>query len=151
MKNSIFKVIELAVAEHYYEETQEVIFVPIGYFTEYDGISQSKQFRYECKFEEKAAVTMNLCFEFSYKGRPSGLAATEASTWVHVVPVTQEKLCCYEFDVETLRDVLKHFPLYRAGDGMYSKVKLLTLQKAEQLKTDKFFITINWDEFKPYW
>jgi len=127
------------------------VFVPIGYFPYFDGVTQSHSLLFEVKFEEQARETFNLCFEYSYKGNPSGIANTQATTWVHVVPLTKERICCYEFNVERLRRILKGFPTYKAGDNKQSDIKLLPLQKAEEIKSDKFFITIDWEKYKPYW
>ena len=151
IRNAVVKLIELEIAEHYWQKAGEVIFVPVGRFRGYDGISQSKVLCFETKFEKLARDTFNLCFEYWCKGRPSGLAVTEARKWVHVVPVDQQRLCCYEFDVETLRDTLKDYPTYKGGDNNQSVFKLLSLFQAEKLKTDKFEIVIEWNEIKPYW
>lgn len=151
IKSLVHTVIEFAVAKHYWQKTGEVIFVPVGRFKGYDGISQSKVLCFETKFEKLARDTFNLCFEYWCKGKPSGLAATEAKKWVHVVPVDEQRLCCYEFDVETLRETLRNFPTYKGGDNNQSVFKLLPLFQAEKLTTSKFEISINWDEIKPYW
>ena len=150
--NFIFsKIIEFKVAEHYYGKNGEVLFIPVGKFSSYDIISQSKQLSFEIKFESRARDTFNLCFEYSYRGKASGLSITDAQMWVHVVPMDNERFCCYEFSVNNLKEVLKNFPEYRAGDDNQSVVRLLPLHKAEEIKQDKFNFTINWDEIKPYW
>jgi hypothetical protein len=151
IRNAVHKLIELAVAEHYWDLTREVIFVPVGFCKAYDGISRSKQLSFEVKFEKRAAETFNLCFEYSYSGKPSGLAATEATKWVHVIPTDRTHLLAFEFDVDSLRETLKHLPLHRGGDGMKSQVKLLSILDAEKLATDRFSLVIDWDEIKPYW
>ncbi len=151
MNSGITKIIEIEIAQYYSRKIDEVIFVPVGYFPQFDGISASKQFTYEIKFEAKASETFNLCFEVTYKGKSSGLDQTAANVWVHVVPMDKERLCCYEFYVSTLREALKDFPKYRAGDGKNSEVKLLPLDIAEKLKINKFFITVDWKEYQPYW
>ena len=92
-------ILELAVAEHYWQKTGEVIFVPVGLFREYDGVSRSRQLTFEVKFEKLARDTGNLCFEFSYRGRPSGIAATSAQRWVHMIPEDRSKVSCLEIPV----------------------------------------------------
>lgn len=128
-----------------------MIFVPVGYFKEYDGISQSKELTFETKFEAKARETFNLCFEHKYKGKPSGLAFTQADKWVHIVPLNQNRMCCYQFSVDTLRATLKNYPTYYGGDNKQSELKLLPIKKAEEIKEEKFFLTINWNDYQPYW
>jgi hypothetical protein len=143
--------IELVLAEYFNRRTGEVIFIPVGYFKAFDGISQSKQLCYETKFDARACETSNLCFEYSYKGKPSGIVATHAEKWVQVIPINKERMCCYQFSVDTLKEALKGLPTYSAGDGNQSRVKLLPREKAEHLSEQKFFICIKWDEIKPYW
>jgi hypothetical protein len=147
----IHKLIELEVLEHYSRKTREVWFSPVGRFKSFDGISQSKSHSVEVKFEAQAAKTHNLCIEYSYKGQPSGLAVTMAARWVHVVPVDHERFCCFEFDVEKLREALKPMPFLCGGDFMRSRIRLLPVSKAEELKSAKFFISIDWKQLAPYW
>jgi hypothetical protein len=139
------------VLYYYYRKTGEIWYNPVGCFKPYDGINQSKTHSVEIKFEALAAETYNLCIEYQYKGEPSGIASTTAEKWVHVVPVDRCRMCCYEFDTDTLRDRLGNHPLLSGGDRNWSKFRLLPLQKAEEIKTNKFILTINWDGFKPYW
>jgi hypothetical protein len=147
----IYKVIELEVLTYYSRKTGEVWFNPVGNFKAFDGISQSHQHSCEIKFEAQAATSLNLCIEYEYRGRPSGIMATKAEKWVHVVPLDCSRLCCYEFDVQSLRDRLRSFPFYRGGDGRNSQFKLFPISEAEKLKSSKFMLQINWDDLKPYW
>jgi hypothetical protein len=149
--NYVSQILEFAVAQHYYRKTGELIFLPVGYCKEFDGISRSRQLIFETKFEKKAVETGNLAFEFSCRGKPSGLAATEATKWVHMVPIDQSELSCFEFDVDRLRTALLHLPLHRGGDRNQSMMKLLRVADAEKLATDKFTLSIPWGEIKPYW
>jgi hypothetical protein len=149
--NAIHKIIELEVLDYYSRKTREVWFNPIGNFKPYDGISQSKLYSVEVKFEAMARDTFNLCFEYEYRGAPSGLASTQAQKWVHVVPMDRSRLICYEFDVAPLRDIMKDLPLWTGGDGNKSRFKLLPVSEAEVINANKFEIKINWDQFIPYW
>lgn|GEM_PF-3087973 len=151
MNTQVTKIIELEVAEHFSKKTGEVVFVPVGYFPSFDGVTQSKQFCYEVKLDSLATDEHNLCFEYSYKGKASGLANTLATTWVHVVPLSKERLVCYEFDVEKLRIFLKNFRICEGGDFKYCEMKLLPVLVAEKLIRNKFFITIDWKKYEPYW
>jgi hypothetical protein len=151
IRNAVHKLIELEVLEYYSSKTGEVWFCPIGNFKAFDGISQSKSHSVEVKFEAKAVETYNLCIEFQFSGKPSGLAATNAEKWVHVVPLDRSRMVCFEFDVEALRLRLANFPLWTGGDGKRSKFKLLPLSEAEKTKTAKFEIEIDWTQAQPYW
>jgi hypothetical protein len=148
---SVHKVIEYEVLEHYYKETGEVWHNAIGYFKDYDGISISGKRKIEIKFEEKARETFNFCIEYEFGRAPSGIASTKAGKWVHVVPMDQSNMWCYEFEVKTLQATLERFPLYSGGDGNKSRMKLLPMELAEKIKTDKFQIHIDWNALKPYW
>jgi hypothetical protein len=148
---SVHKLIELEVLEYYSRRTREVWFCPVGNFKAFDGISQSHLHSVEVKFESMAASSLNLCIEYEYKGRPSGIMATKAEKWVHIVPVDQNRLCCYEFDTVLLRNRLGNFPLYPGGDGKKSRFKLFPIAEAEKLVTAKFFLRIDWNVLRPYW
>jgi hypothetical protein len=145
------KIVEIAIAERFASKLHEPVFVPCGYFKSFDGISQSKQFSFELKFEVTARQTGNFCIEYSYRGHPSGLAGTSALWWIAAFPLDREKVVCYQFDVERLRDAMKRFPLFTGGDRQASRFKLLPVQLAEELKADKFVLNINWKHFQPYW
>lgn len=151
LRNAVSKIIELEVADYFSKKLGEPVFVPVGCFTPFDGISQSKKSSFEVKFEQQAAETGNLCIEYSCRGRPSGLAATQASAWIHCLPLNCERITCFQFDVEWLRETLALFPLLSGGDNKLSRFKLLPVHLAEKLKQDKFTISIDWKEWKPYW
>lgn len=145
------KIVELGIAERFAAKLHEPVFVPCGYFKNFDGISQSKQFSFELKFEVTARDTGNFCLEYSYRGQPSGLASTTAIWWIAALPVDRENLVCYQFDVERLREAVRPFPLFTGGDRQQSRFKLLPFQFAEKLKSDKFALNINWTNYLPYW
>jgi len=127
------------------------MFLAVGYFKDYDAISYSRNLNIEIKFEAKARQTHNFAFEVSYRGKPSGLASTRAKKWVHVVPLDERRMNCYEFDVETLRKRLRDVPSLWAGDRKASEIKLLPFLEATRMRTDQFEINIDWTLYQPYW
>ncbi len=92
MDRTIQRIFEIKVAEHYFEKTGETVFVPVRYFKPYYDLAQSKELSYELKFEAKANEPWNLCFEYSYKGEPSGLVSTCAIKLVSELNLSKEKL-----------------------------------------------------------
>lgn len=151
MNFSISKILEFEIANFYARKSGEPFFVVAGKFTGYDVVSQSGSLKVEIKFEENASHTMNLCVEVAYGGKPSGITSTFADIWVHAVPVSRERIWCYEFDVPELKREIEALPSYAAGDGKRSKVKLLPLQRAERIKRSKFMLTVDWGQYVPYW
>lgn len=65
------------------------------------------------------------------------------------VPGDESKVSCLEFDVDCSRTV--DLPLHPGGDRNQSVMKLLRRADAEKRATDKFTLSIPWDEIKPYW
>jgi hypothetical protein len=142
--------IEALVLRYYAEEMQEPMFHSLGYFKAFDGSDFSQRFRLEIKFEALAARTGNLCLEQSYKRHPSGLAATKAQIWTHVVPIRDDQLRCLEFDTDTLRREVKDYQTYWGGDGKQSEFKLLPIARAEKIMLRDFVVRIRFEELKPY-
>jgi hypothetical protein len=151
MLNKVHNIVELTVAEYYAQKLKEPMFLAVGYFKDFDSVSLSRRFDIEIKFEEKARDTFNLAFEVSYRGQPSGLSATKARKWVHVIPIDRERLSCLEFDVDTLRCVTKNLASYWGGDGKKSEMKLLPINEATKIATRRFELSINWSAYQPYW
>jgi hypothetical protein len=76
--------------------------------------------------------TGNICIEYEYNGKPSGIAATEADVWVHELKRDGDTLVYLMFPADRLKRLCreaykngKHRSL--AGDGGKSKVVLLPL------------------------
>jgi len=126
------------------------MFLAIGRFKDYDGVSKSRAFSVEVKFEEKSRDTFNLAFEVSCNGKPSGLTTTRAKKWVHVIPIDERRMCCYEFDVEALRDKLRNARSVFGGDRNASEMKLLPLLEAREL-CQHFELEIDFEKYQPYW
>lgn len=91
------------------------------------------------KFELKTEVsqwerTGNLCIEYEYRGRPSGIAATQADFWIHeltkqgktvlylLMPTWKLKAICRKAWLEGLY-------IEGIGDNGYSKAILLPINR----------------------
>lgn len=77
--------------------------------------------------------TGNICVEYEWNGKPSGLAATEADMWVHELKRDGVTLAYLMFPVERLKELCRE--AYKAGryrhnsgDNGASKVILLRLR-----------------------
>tara|TARA_Y100001951_G_C11294609_1_gene274653 strand:- start:2151 stop:2552 length:402 start_codon:yes stop_codon:yes gene_type:complete len=51
--------------------------------------------------------TGNLAIEIECRGKPSGLAATEAEYWMHILEVNGKEFCSLLFPVHALKTLLK--------------------------------------------
>jgi len=51
--------------------------------------------------------TGNIAIEIAYKGKPSGLASTEADYWLHILEVDGQEFCSFLFPVEVLKQRIK--------------------------------------------
>ena len=81
--------------------------------------------------------TGNICIEYKFDGKPSGIAATEADYWVHELRRDNETLCYLMFPIERFKKLARHFhdigsKRAKSGDGGKSEVVLIPL--AEVLK-----------------
>ena len=95
-----------------------------------------------CKIELKSESwlwerTGNICIEFEFNGRPSGIAATEADWWVHELLDKNYRVVSYRvMEVARLKALCRrkfgegHWR-ENAGDGGRSKVVLLSLRSLE--------------------
>ena len=143
--------IEMLLARHFSIQYHEPFFVAVGNFKHWDFSDKSRNFSVECKLDTSALESENLCIEISYRDQPSGINATRAELWIHVVPIDQNNLLCYEFTVDTLKLAVKALKLITGGDQMRSEMKLLPIKEAELIARRVFPLRIDWDEFKPYW
>lgn len=78
--------------------------------------------------------TGNICIEYEYRGRPSGIAATQADFWVHELRRDGLTLIYLILPVWKLRQVCRQAWLegshrQNSGDNGYSKVILLPIAK----------------------
>ena len=63
-----------------------------GNFKQYDVCSLSGDIALEVKLDTKSMTTGNFAIEYSYRGEPSGIAATTADYFVLVVPKQKREL-----------------------------------------------------------
>jgi hypothetical protein len=78
--------------------------------------------------------TGNICIEYKFNGKPSGIAATEADYWVHELRRDNETLCYLMFPIDRFKQVAKHFyqignTRAKSGDGGKSEVVLIPLNE----------------------
>jgi hypothetical protein len=74
------------------------------------------------------ADTGNLAIEIAYKGKPSGLAATEADYWLHILEVDGHEFTSLLFPVDVLKKIIKAIKnprIVMGGDGNQSKLVLI--------------------------
>jgi hypothetical protein len=101
------------------------------------------QARVEVKTERDTwADTGNAVFEYSSRGKPSGVAVTEADYWLHIFKEKDQAVMCFMFRVfelkEFLRLVFKNPDRYGAricngGDDNTSSVILLPLAQLHRI------------------
>jgi len=66
------------------------------------------QARVEVKTERDTwADTGNAVFEYSSRGKPSGVAVTEADYWLHIFKEKDQAVMCFMFRVFELREFLR--------------------------------------------
>ncbi len=147
-----FKLVELALAEHYAKELRQAIHIPVGSFGRWDGRATVGSFSYEAKFDIMARETGNFAFEISYCGHPSGVTSTEALEWAQMVPLDGTTIHVTQFAVERLRGELKNLPTYYGGDGRKSGLKILSREVAAEFSTGTFYLALqDWSTIRPSW
>jgi hypothetical protein len=97
------------------------------------------QAKVEVKTERDTwAETGNAVFEYQSRGKPSGVAVTEADYWLHIFKEKEQAVMCFMFRVielkEFLRLVFKNPSKYNAricngGDNNTSSVILLPIDQ----------------------
>lgn len=109
-----------------------------GKFAPYDLIHyrNGKEFYYEVKADKKAFKTNNLCIEYEYSGKPSGISISEAHYYIYFV-VTDVGYDLYKIPSKDLKEMIKnkeyHIKLF-GGDGKQSKFYLFSLDIFEPYK-----------------
>ena len=89
--------------------------------------------------------TGNIAIELAFKGKKSGLAATEATYWLHILEIDGKEFCSFLFPVEVLKqriqDIHTHTNLNRSpirivmgGDGNQSKLALVPISELFKIK-----------------
>jgi hypothetical protein len=79
---------------------------------------------------DKWKDTGNIVIEFESRGRPSGIASTEADYWFHNLAMGDDIVMTLVFPIKTLRNYIakKHPRMVRGGDDMTSRLYLIKLQ-----------------------
>ena len=78
---------------------------------------------------DKWSSTGNIVVEFESRGRPSGIASTEADYWFHNLAVGNDIVMTLVFPVYKLRSyIAKNMPrMVRGGDDNTSRMYLISL------------------------
>jgi len=130
--------IQLLVARHY-EPRYGNGFVSFGNFPAFD-VKFSNGVTLEIKFDSKASETGNACIEFwdQRRDKPSGILATTATLWVHIVPFEAE-VSCFEVDTKRLLSLCLQLPSFTSGgDNCSSLLKLVPLLKLKAICSQVF-------------
>ena len=82
---------------------------------------------------DKWKETGNICIEFRCRGKPSGIAVTEAKWWVHVLANGDDTSCMLMFPTEKLKEIARKYyangKIVNGGDDNLSKMVLLPLKE----------------------
>ena len=73
--------------------------------------------------------TGNICIEYESYGKPSGIMATEADYWVHILANGDKDYCRLIFDTSTVKKLAKKYikNIKSGGDGNRSRFVLVPL------------------------
>lgn len=79
---------------------------------------------------EKWKSTGNIVIEFESRGKPSGIAATEADYWFHNLALGEDIVMTLVFPTKVLKNyIVQAMPrIVRGGDNNTSRLYLLNLQ-----------------------
>lgn len=91
----------------------------------------------ELKTDYKWQQTGNLCVEYRYNGKPSGIAATKADFWVHELPKNGNTVGYFMFPVEQFKELCRKE--YRKGNirngvGDDGKSDVILIKSSDLLK-----------------
>lgn len=75
--------------------------------------------------------TGNIVIEFESRGKPSGIASTEAEYWFHNLAIGEDIVMTLVFPTKTLRNyITQNMPrMVRGGDNNTSRLYLIKLQE----------------------
>ena len=80
---------------------------------------------------DKWMTTGNIAIEFECRGKPSGIAVTEAKWWVHVLADGDDISCMLLFPTNKLKEIARKYfknAIY-GGDDNLSKMVLIPLKE----------------------
>ena len=82
---------------------------------------------------DKWKETGNICIEFRCRGKPSGIAVTQASWWVHVLADGDDTSCMLLFPTAKLKEIARKAvvdgKVVYGGDDNLSKMVLIPLKE----------------------
>tara|TARA_R110002020_G_scaffold472428_1_gene700459 strand:+ start:316 stop:708 length:393 start_codon:yes stop_codon:yes gene_type:complete len=83
---------------------------------------------------DKWMETGNICIEFQCRGKPSGIAVTQAKWWTHVLADGDDTVCMLMFPTDKLKEIARKHVVNKAkvvdgGDDNLSKMVLLPLKE----------------------
>ncbi|MGA3243392.1 MAG: hypothetical protein ABSE41_02140 [Bacteroidota bacterium] len=118
-----------SIARIYSNELQEPFHVAIGDFPDWDIISASGKIRVEIKSETTPIRTNNVSIEFwnTELDQPSGVLATKANRWLHVV-LTPEGFLGIEYEINKLRKLVIETGVVKSNDRN-SLCKIIPLEE----------------------
>lgn len=118
-----------------------------GYCKEYDfSYTKDNITKYvEVKSDKIASRTDNLCIEFKYRGKPSGIDATTADYWVYYILYPKDndlskkiiKEEVFKIPTDDLRKLVKNCREVKGGDHFRSDLYLLHRNWVSQYLVDK--------------
>ena len=75
--------------------------------------------------------TGNIAIEVECNGKPSGIMATKADYWIHILADGDKDYCRLIFDTKTIKKLTKKYigTLKNGGDGWRSKFVLIPLSE----------------------
>ena len=117
------------IARMYSNELQEPFHVAIGDFPDWDIISASGKISVEIKSETTPIRTKNVAIEFwnTDYNKPSGVLATKANRWLHLV-LTPEGFLGIEYDTNDLRKLVIEEGVVKSNDRN-SLCKIIPLEE----------------------
>ena len=129
--------------------TYDTIEHKTGYFKDYDFSfkKDNTEMRVEVKSDKRASQTGNICVEYSYRKKPSGISGTKADIWVHFV-VGKDCEDAYIIPVKDLKKIVKDCRIVKSGDYGKAYSYLIPIWKiSEYLHGDKKMVGSKEDDF----
>ena len=87
-------------------------------------------------------TTGNVAIEIAWRNKPSGLASTEATYWLHILEKDGQEFCSFLFPVDVLKNRIKELQknkqirIVMGGDDEQSKLVLISISELFNLQTN---------------
>jgi len=132
------------IARIYSNEYKIPFFVMVGDFEGYDISSKSGEHRIEVKFETTPIRTNNVALEYwnTDFDKPSGVLATDANLWVHIVK-DEKGFTAYEYDINILRKITIECGETKPG-GRNSLCRIIPLEIFKKYARRSFQLAMNY-------